>query len=101
MAVRASVPAADDRCGLGDLHVPLYDRFAGLLGKTFGMRIFSLELIDADANVYPTTHQAAVSSAVYLLSMAFGGLGFLTVLFNEEKRAVHDIVSGTLLIRDI
>lgn len=70
-------------------------------GRTFGMRIFSLELIDADANVYPTTHQAAVSSAVYLLSMALGGLGFLTVLFNEEKRAVHDIVSGTLLIRDI
>jgi uncharacterized RDD family membrane protein YckC len=70
-------------------------------GKTFGMRIFSLELIDADANVYPTVHQAAVNSAVYLLSLAFGGAGFLTMLFTEEKRAVHDIVSGTLLIREI
>lgn len=70
-------------------------------GKTFGMRIFSLELIDADANVYPTVHQAAVNSAVYLLSLAFGGAGFLTMLFTEEKRAVHEIVSGTLLIREI
>lgn len=70
-------------------------------GRTFGMRLFSLELIDAEANRYPTVHQAAVSSAVYLLSMAFVGLGFLTVFYNEEKRAIHDIVSGTLLIREI
>jgi uncharacterized RDD family membrane protein YckC len=70
-------------------------------GRTFGMRLFSLELIDAEMNRYPTVHQAAVSSAVYLLSMFFGGLGFLTVFYNEEKRAIHDIVSGTLLIREI
>src|SRR5690606_10203904 len=73
----------------------------GVWGKTFGMRIFSLELIDAEANKYPTVHQSAVNSAVYLLSVAFAGAGFLTMLYNEEKRAFHDIVSGTLLIRDI
>lgn len=65
------------------------------------MRLFSLELIDAEQNAYPSVHQAAVSSAVFLLSIAFGGLGFLTVLFNEERRAIHDIVSGTLLIREV
>jgi len=70
-------------------------------GRTFGMRLFSLELIDAEQNAYPSVHQAAVSSAVFLLSIAFGGLGFLTVLFNEERRAIHDIVSGTLLIREV
>lgn len=73
----------------------------GFWGRTFGMRIFSLELIDAEQNAVPTVHQAAVSSAVYLLSMTFAGIGFLTIPFNEEKRAFHDIVSGTLLIRDI
>ena len=73
----------------------------GFWGKTFGMRIFSLELIDAEQNAYPTVHQAAVNSAVYLLSIAFAGAGFLTMLYNEEKRAFHDIVSGTLLIREI
>ena len=70
-------------------------------GKTFGMRIFSLELIDIEANAYPSVHQAAVSSAVYVLSMVFGGAGFLTMPFNEEKRAVHDIISGTILVREI
>ncbi len=71
-----------------------------LWGSSFGMRIFSLELIDADDSSTPTVHQSAVHSAVYLLSLAFLGAGFLTILFNEEKRAVHDLVSGTLVIRD-
>jgi uncharacterized RDD family membrane protein YckC len=70
----------------------------GLYGKTFGMRMFSLELIDADENEYPTFHQAAVSSAAYLLALPLLGVGFLTVLFNEEKRAVHDLLSGTIIV---
>lgn len=70
-------------------------------GQTLGMRIFSLELIDVEASEYPSLHQAAVSSSVYLLSLAFGGLGFLPLLFNEERRAAHDLASGTILVRDI
>ena len=69
-------------------------------GKTFGMRLFSLELVDVEGENYPTLHQAAVSSAVYLLSLAFGGIGFLTLPFNEEKRAVHDLVSGTMIVKE-
>lgn len=70
------------------------------VGRTFGMRLFSLELVDANGGEYPTLHQAAVNSSVYLLSLAFGGIGFLPMLFNEEKRAAHDLVSGTILIRE-
>ena len=70
------------------------------VGRTFGMRLFSLELVDIEENAYPTLHQAAVNSAVYLLSLALGGLGFLTVFFNEERRAAHDILSGTILVRE-
>jgi uncharacterized RDD family membrane protein YckC len=70
------------------------------VGRTVGMRLFSLELVDIEANAYPTLHQAAVNSAVYLLSIAVGGLGFLTVFFNEERRAAHDILSGTILVRE-
>jgi uncharacterized RDD family membrane protein YckC len=72
----------------------------GMFGRTIGMRLFSLELVDIEENEYPTFHQAAVSSSVYLLSLVCGGLGFLTVLFNEEKRAVHDIVSGTIVVKE-
>ncbi|HQU83963.1 MAG TPA: RDD family protein [Pyrinomonadaceae bacterium] len=72
----------------------------GTFGKTIGMRLFSLELVDIEENDYPTFHQAAVNSSVYLLSLALGGLGFLTIFFTEEKRAVHDIVSNTIVIKE-
>jgi uncharacterized RDD family membrane protein YckC len=72
----------------------------GLYGKTFGMRLFSLEIVDLEGEDYPTFHQAAVSSSVYLLSLALGGIGFLTLPFNEDRRAVHDLVSGTIVIKE-
>lgn len=73
----------------------------GIFGKTFGMHLFSLEMIDYESDEYPTFHQAAVSSSIYLLSLALGGLGFVTSFFDEDKRAVHDIVSKTLVVREI
>ena len=72
----------------------------GMFGRSIGMRLCSLELVDVEQNEYPTFHQAAVSSSVYLLSLIFGGIGFLTIPFNEEKRAVHDIVSGTIVVKE-
>jgi uncharacterized RDD family membrane protein YckC len=73
----------------------------GFYGRTFGMRIFSLEVVDIEGENYPSIHQAAVSSCLYLLSMAFGGIGFLTLPFNQEKRAVHDLISGTIVVKEI
>jgi len=72
----------------------------GLFGKTLGMRIFSLEVVDVEESDYPTFHQAALSSTIYLLSLAFGGIGFLTVPFNEERRAMHDLLSGTIVVKE-
>ncbi len=72
----------------------------GVYGRTFGMRLFSLEIIDIETEDFPSFHQAAVSSAVYLLSLAFGGIGFLSVFFNEDKRAAHDLLSGTLVVKE-
>lgn len=72
----------------------------GFYGRTFGMRIFSLEVVDINGENYPTLHQAAVSSAVYILSLVLGGAGFLTMLFNREKRAAHDLISGTMVVKE-
>jgi uncharacterized RDD family membrane protein YckC len=72
----------------------------GLYGRSIGMRLFSLEIVDAERNVYPTIKQAAVNSAIYLISAVFGGAGFLTVFFNEENRAAHDLLSGTIVVRE-
>lgn len=72
----------------------------GFFGKTMGMRLFSLELVDAVENEYPTLKQAAVNTSVFIFSLGLGGAGFLTIFFNEERRAVHDLLSGTILVRE-
>lgn len=72
----------------------------GFYGKTLGMRIFSLEIVDAEENEYPTIQQAAIHSSIYLVSLGLGGVGFVTMLFNEEKRAIHDLLSGTIIVRE-
>ena len=72
-----------------------------LYGRTFGMRIFALEVIDIEGEDYPTIHQAAVSSVVYIFSLALGGVGFVTLPFNADRRAVHDLISGTIVVREV
>lgn len=72
----------------------------GFFGQTLGMKLFSLEIIDIEEEEYPTLHQAAVSSSVYLISLALGGVGFVPALFNEERRAAHDLLSGTIIVRE-
>ena len=79
----------------------LYSTIAlGFFGRTLGMRLFSLEMIDIEENEYPTLRQSAVSSAVFLFSLAFAGAGFIPALFNEERRAAHDLISGTILVKE-
>lgn len=73
----------------------------GLRGRTLGMRLFSLEIVDAEENEYPTLHQAAVNSAVFLLTLPLLGIGFVPAFVNEERRAAHDLVSGTILVKEI
>jgi uncharacterized RDD family membrane protein YckC len=70
-------------------------------GRSVGMRLFSLEILDAEENVYPNLHQSAVNASVFIISLASLGLGFLPLFFNEEKRAAHDILSGTILLREL
>lgn len=72
----------------------------GFYGKTLGMRLFSLEIVDAVENEYPTIQQAAVNAALYIILLPFAGAGFATCFFNEENRAVHDLLSGTIAVRE-
>lgn len=70
-------------------------------GRTLGMKLFGIELIDVAENVYPTLQQSAVNSSVYLASMLFAGIGFAPMIVNREKRALHDLISGTIVVREL
>jgi uncharacterized RDD family membrane protein YckC len=70
-----------------------------LAGRTFGMRLCALHAVDARKASVPTTGQCARRALVYMLSLAAGGLGILYSLFDAEGRTVHDILSGTVVVR--
>lgn len=70
-----------------------------LAGRTPGMRLSGLHAVDARKASVPTTGQCARRALVYMLSLATGGLGILYSLFDAEGRTVHDILSGTVVVR--
>ncbi|HEX8148138.1 MAG TPA: RDD family protein [Pyrinomonadaceae bacterium] len=70
-----------------------------LAGRTPGMRLSGLHAVDARKASVPTTGQCARRALLYMLSLATGGLGILYSLFDAEGRTVHDILSGTVVVR--
>lgn len=71
-----------------------------LAGRTWGMALVSLRAVDAHTGVLPTTKQSILRAFVYMLSLAACGLGLFYALLDAEGRAVHDHLSGTVVVRD-
>ncbi|HEX8499675.1 MAG TPA: RDD family protein [Pyrinomonadaceae bacterium] len=70
-----------------------------LAGRTLGMKLCGLQAVDAHKASVPTTGQCMRRAFVYMLSLAAGGLGILYSLFDAEGRTVHDLLSGTVVVR--
>ena len=70
-----------------------------LAGRTAGMSLCSLHAVDARKACVPTTGQCARRTLVYMLSLATLGIGILYSLFDAEGRTAHDILSGTVVVR--
>jgi uncharacterized RDD family membrane protein YckC len=71
-----------------------------LAGRTAGMSLCSLHAVDARKACVPTTGQCARRALVYMLSLATLGIGILYSLFDAEGRTAHDILSGTIVVRN-
>jgi uncharacterized RDD family membrane protein YckC len=70
-----------------------------LAGRTLGMRFSSLHIVDARKACVPTTGQCARRALAFMLSLVTGGLGILYSLFDAEGRTLHDLLSGTVVVR--
>lgn len=71
-----------------------------LMGRTWGMSLLSLRPVDVETGRPLTTKQAVGRAILYIASLFSCGLGLLYALFDAEGRAVHDLLSGTVVIRD-
>ena len=67
-------------------------------GQTLGMRTWRLRVIQKNGGTV-TWAQALLRFLSAAISWLLFGGGFLWCLFNREKLALHDIVSGTRLTR--
>jgi len=70
-----------------------------LSGRTVGMRLFALRVVDDRTGLIPTGRQAAGRAAIYLLSLAFAGIALIYVFFDEKKHTAHDRYTRTAVIR--
>jgi uncharacterized RDD family membrane protein YckC len=69
-----------------------------LTGRTFGMRLFSLRIVDARTGLIPTGKQSAGHALVYLATILTLGLVALYVLFDRDKQTAHDRLTRTTVI---
>ncbi|HLN25028.1 MAG TPA: RDD family protein [Patescibacteria group bacterium] len=68
---------------------------------TIGMRVFGLKVWSITDGP-PSLAQALVQTAGFYATLAFfGGLLLLVALFNPQRRALHDLLAGTIILRKI
>jgi len=66
-------------------------------GKTIGMALFGIQVVTAQgAAISP--RQAVLRSICLPLSIVILGLGFLGILFQPERRGLHDLLTGTAVV---
>jgi uncharacterized RDD family membrane protein YckC len=70
-----------------------------LTGRTVGMRLCSLRVVDARTGLIPTGAQSAGRALVYMLSVASVGLGFMYTFIDRERRTAHDRFTRTAVVR--
>jgi uncharacterized RDD family membrane protein YckC len=71
----------------------------GVLGQTIGKRLFRLRVISSRGEA-PGPLVACMRFLTMVLSLAMAGLGFLWCIFDRDRRALHDHLSGTYVILD-
>jgi uncharacterized RDD family membrane protein YckC len=70
-----------------------------MTGRTLGMRVFSMRTIDLRTGLIPSGGQSLARAFTYVFSFALLGLGLAYAIVDPDKRAVHDRVSKTIVIR--
>lgn len=72
--------------------------FQIVLGRTLGMRVLRMKIIDVYGDS-PSPARCAARCGGYLVGIATLFLGFLWIGFDSEKRGVQDWIAGTYVIR--
>jgi uncharacterized RDD family membrane protein YckC len=67
-------------------------------GTSPGKRVVRIRIVDADSGRPMTRRQAVLRTFGYLLTFATCGAGFLWIMFNPRKQALHDRIANTTVV---
>lgn len=77
--------------------------FVAASGQTIGKMAAGIRVIPADPAAPPSERvsfgQAAIRAVGYLVSALPAGLGFLPAFFGQERRALHDRLADTRVVK--
>jgi uncharacterized RDD family membrane protein YckC/predicted nucleic acid-binding Zn-ribbon protein len=68
--------------------------------RTFGMMFVGTRVVNSNTFESPSFIQSLLRAGSYFVSVSLAGLGFLWMFLDHDQRTLHDIVSGTLVVRD-
>jgi uncharacterized RDD family membrane protein YckC len=66
-------------------------------GRTFGMAVLGIRVVRADGGILDPWH-GVLRALVFPLSFLLFGLGFLGILVQRERRALHDLIAGSAVV---
>jgi uncharacterized RDD family membrane protein YckC len=69
----------------------------GASGKTVGMALLGVKVVAADGS-YAGPRRAVLRTLAFPLSFLLLGLGFTGILFQRDRRALHDMIAGTAVV---
>ena len=68
-------------------------------GRTVGMKLFSLRVVDARTGLIPTGGQSAARALVYMLTLTSVGIVLLYTFVDSERHTAHDRFTRTAVVR--
>ena len=66
-------------------------------GRTLGMAVLGVRVVRADGQAIDPW-RGVLRALVFPLSFLLFGLGFLGILVQRERRALHDLIAGTAVV---
>jgi uncharacterized RDD family membrane protein YckC len=80
------------------LYMPVL--WASRMQATIGQRVCRLRVVDGITGSHISAGRGLLRVGGMLLSGLFLGLGFFMAAFTERKRALHDIIADTCVVKD-
>lgn len=78
--------------------LPYYTLMTARLGATVGKRIFHIVVLDEASGRPVGVRQAFIRTVSYVFSYLPFGAGFFMVAFHPKKKALHDLIAGTISV---